>query len=523
MLVSIVLPTYNERDAICSVLEDLLRVSRASALDVELIVVDDSSPDGTASAVTARFGDPAVHVHRRAGRGLAGAIRCGIELARGDVIVLMDSDGNHDPSRVPAFVDALPRADLVVGSRFVRGGGMPMSRLRHLCSLLFNRWACALLRLPVTDCLSGFLCFRPALLAEADRDAIFTGYGDYAIHLLSWVARQGFKVLEVPVSYGARRGGLSKTHFLSILIRYSLAVLRARRSGGLEPRTTAPTAVMARAHASFLRDYLVQAPIALAVERSLACELFRGRLFRRPVLDIGCGDGLFTRILFGPGQSVCYGLDLNERELSAARRRGGHRELLHGAAQSIPLPDRSCRTILSNSVLDHIAEIEVVLEELHRVLADDGELLITVPTDLYERYSAGYQMARVLGLGRAAEAYRRRFNAFWRHYHCYAPQEWKALLERSGFETVEMVEYASRRVCIFLGGVVLLAGPSVLLKKLLNRWVLWPQLRLPMASLLSRILRDHVQSGCSRGGLVFLRAVKSLRARASDVQVSAAA
>lgn len=233
ILVSIVLPTYNERDAICSILEELLEVARANWIDVELIVVDDGSPDGTASTVAARFGgNPAVRLHVRAERGLAGAIRCAIELARGDVIVLMDTDGNHDPAQAIALVHALGQTDIVVGSRFVRGGGMPMSRVRHVCSLVFNRWACAVLRLPVTDCLSGFLCFRRELLAEADRDAIFVGFGDYAIRLLYWAARRDFKMLEMPAVYGSRRGGTSKTHFLSIFVRYFWTVVRLRFPGG---------------------------------------------------------------------------------------------------------------------------------------------------------------------------------------------------------------------------------------------------------------------------------------------------
>lgn len=237
-LVSIILPTYNEREAISSVLDELLRVARSKAFEVELIVVDDSSPDGTAAEVAARFaGLPAlVRLHSRPGRGLAGAIRYGTSLAKGDIIVIMDADGNHPPEVVPKLVQALNRADIIVGSRYLSGGGMRSSPLRYACSRLFNLCACTILRLPVADCLSGFLCFRRELLAEMDPGAIFIGYGDYAIRLLYWAARRGRRVIEIPTVYDLRRGGNSKTSLPSIFLRYSFTVFRLgltglRRSG----------------------------------------------------------------------------------------------------------------------------------------------------------------------------------------------------------------------------------------------------------------------------------------------------
>jgi dolichol-phosphate mannosyltransferase len=201
-------------------------------MPVELLVVDDRSPDGTADVVAARFAhEPRVSVHVRDARGLAGAIRCGAEMARGGLLVFMDTDGNHDPAFVPALVEAAATAGIVVGSRFCPGGGMPTSRFRETCSRLFNRWACATLDLPVTDCLSGFLCVRRDSLEKADFDAVFVGYGDYAIHLLSWAARHGVSIAEVPVVYAPRRGGESKTRFFSILRDYYRTVMRLRREG----------------------------------------------------------------------------------------------------------------------------------------------------------------------------------------------------------------------------------------------------------------------------------------------------
>jgi dolichol-phosphate mannosyltransferase len=227
---TIVLPTFNERETIVSVLDDLLALTDDIGVPLELLVVDDSSPDGTAQAVIDRFGPcPGVRVHARSDRGLASAVRDGIDVAKHDGILLMDTDGNHDPRTVPALVRALANADLSVGSRFVPGGGMPHSRSRQLLSRLFNAWACTLLRLPVHDCLSGFLCFRRRVLESLDTDEIFTGYGDYAIRLLHAVDRHGGVIVEIPAAYGPRRGGESKTRFVAIFARYFASVMRLWR------------------------------------------------------------------------------------------------------------------------------------------------------------------------------------------------------------------------------------------------------------------------------------------------------
>ena len=101
--VSVVLPTYNERDGIAELVEEILAVGRAAGLALEVVVVDDDSPDGTAEHLRHVLGaDPAVRVCvRRGERGLASAIRYGLGEARGRTLVVMDSDGNHDPAQVP--------------------------------------------------------------------------------------------------------------------------------------------------------------------------------------------------------------------------------------------------------------------------------------------------------------------------------------------------------------------------------------------------------------------------------------
>ena len=229
-MVSVVLPTYNEREGIAELVAEILGVARGAGLQIEVLVVDDASPDGTAAHVETVFqADRAVRVHvRRDERGLASAIYRGIREARGDVIVLMDSDGNHDPVLLPLMVRCVEDFDVVIGSRYVLGGGMLTSRFRYWGSYAFNILIRIVLGLRIHDNLSGYLAFRPALLHGLDADAVFYGYGDYAIRLLHHVVRHGGRVLEIPTVYRFRKGGESKTRFSAYLWTYLASVFRLR-------------------------------------------------------------------------------------------------------------------------------------------------------------------------------------------------------------------------------------------------------------------------------------------------------
>lgn len=229
-MISVVLPTYNERDGICELVAEILAVTRRAELDVEVLVIDDDSPDGTGPLVEATFkDDPAVRVHvRRGERGLASAIRRGLAEAHGDLLVVMDSDGNHDPALVPLMARCAEDFDVVIGSRYVLGGGMLTSAFRYWASYAFNVFIRIVLMLRIHDHLSGYLAFRRTLLDRLDGDRIFYGYGDYAIRLLWQVVRGGGRVLEIPTVYRFRRGGESKTRFLAYFWTYTGSVLRLR-------------------------------------------------------------------------------------------------------------------------------------------------------------------------------------------------------------------------------------------------------------------------------------------------------
>jgi dolichol-phosphate mannosyltransferase len=246
--VSIILPTYNERDNICDLIEAIRLSLAPQVISYEILIVDDSSPDGTAEAVRARYGLPCSDecalfdgdeskgllrlIVRTRDKGLAFAIRHGIESATGRTLVVMDTDFNHDPALIPQMVDLLRYYDLVIGSRFVMRGGMEdWSRYRF--SMLYNYFIRFLFQHQIQDNLSGYFAVRRGRLLELKPrfDRIFYGYGDYFIRLLVLAWRNNWMILEVPVFYILRRHGSSKTGFWPILRDYTRAVLRLRILG----------------------------------------------------------------------------------------------------------------------------------------------------------------------------------------------------------------------------------------------------------------------------------------------------
>ena len=229
MQASIILPTYKEKENIVELIQAIFQALSHPAFDFEIVVVDDNSPDGTAEAVRQNFGDNCqVKLFvRTTERGLATAIRYGIEHSQGQILVFMDTDFNHDPALLPQLIKFLEYYDMIIGSRFVMAGGME-DRLRQFSSRMYNYGIRLLFHTPVHDNLSGFFSIAREKLAALDLDQIYYGYGDYFIRLLMVARKRGYRMLEIPVFYRLRMHGQSKTQFLSIFTQYTRALFVLR-------------------------------------------------------------------------------------------------------------------------------------------------------------------------------------------------------------------------------------------------------------------------------------------------------
>jgi dolichol-phosphate mannosyltransferase len=232
----VVLPTYDEAENVVPMIEAVLGVADAEGIAMRVLVVDDGSPDGTAAlaeAVAAR--EPRVAVLRRdAKQGIGPAYRAGFRRALDEgagVVVEMDCDFSHDPADLPRLIGATATADLVLGSRYVRGGGVARwGPLRRAISRAGCLYAQAVLGIPVRDLTGGFKCFRREVLEAIPLDEVTAaGYG-FQIEMTYRALVLGFRVREIPITFTERIHGTSKMSG-GIVWEAAALVPRLRRLG----------------------------------------------------------------------------------------------------------------------------------------------------------------------------------------------------------------------------------------------------------------------------------------------------
>ena len=227
----IIIPTYNERENLRPLLDEIF----VNAPQSDILVVDDNSPDGTGSlADQIAEEDTRVHVLHRAGKlGLGTAYIAGFKYAIAheyDAAFEMDADFSHDPRYLPNFLGAIESADLVIGSRYVQGGGTPnWSLLRRFISGGGNIYTRIVLGLPIHDCTAGYRCYRRSVLEQIDLDTVRSQGYAFQVELVHRVLQHGFKIVEIPIIFMDRRVGKSKMS-RKIFIEGFVSVLRIRFS-----------------------------------------------------------------------------------------------------------------------------------------------------------------------------------------------------------------------------------------------------------------------------------------------------
>lgn len=227
----ICLPTYNERENLPRVLDAL------EPFGVEVLVIDDNSPDGTGDLADrlAADRDWVSVLHRERKEGLGPAYLAGFRRAlSGDAeyVLEMDADLSHDPSAVPRLIEACVNgADVALGSRYVVGGGTEnWGRGRRLVSAGGSLYARTLLGVDIRDLTGGFKCFRRAVLERIDLEAVTSKGYAFQIELTYRALRAGFRVVEVPIVFVDRTHGkskMSRTIFLEAVARVPLLRLAA--------------------------------------------------------------------------------------------------------------------------------------------------------------------------------------------------------------------------------------------------------------------------------------------------------
>ncbi len=235
----VVIPTYNEADNIRDIVAALFSLNVS---DLQVLVVDDHSPDGTgqlADQLTAQYPKRLQVIHRAQKGGLGSAYVEGFRyaLARGaEFIIQMDADFSHSPSYIPTMLEKMRDYDVVVGSRYVPGGGVDKrwSAGRYFLSWWANSvWVHLVLGLKVRDATAGFKCFRRRVLESIDMDRVRSNGYDFQVEIAYLCERLGFRCLEIPIYFEDRRIGRSKmTIPIKLAAAYRVLEIRWRHRFG---------------------------------------------------------------------------------------------------------------------------------------------------------------------------------------------------------------------------------------------------------------------------------------------------
>ena len=228
--------------------------------------------------------------------------------------------------------------------------------------------------------------------------------------------------------------------------------------------------------ADIAKDYLwlniKDLPYFRALLRAVEARFYQDIELPRPVLDVGCGDGHFATIAFEHALDV--GIDPWWAPLREAARRKAYKVLIQAQGNQIPFPVASFGSAISNSVLEHIPDIEAVLKETARVLKPGAPFYFCVPNQNFlSSLSIGRALDKV-GMHFAGDAYRHFFNRIARHQHCDSPETWQARLQRTGFEVERWQHYYSPAAMQVSEWGHYFGLPSLISYKLTKRWIVAP-------------------------------------------------
>ncbi|MFC2037932.1 class I SAM-dependent methyltransferase [Chloroflexota bacterium] len=223
----------------------------------------------------------------------------------------------------------------------------------------------------------------------------------------------------------------------------------------------------------FLWQHLQALPAFRALLRAVEARFYQDFLpLEEPVLDVGCGDGHFASVALP--HPLAAGIDPSASVLREAQGRGAYHLVTRALGSGLPFADGTFATVISNSVLEHIPELDPVLVEIARVLQPAGCFIFCVPGDHFTELLFFVQLFRKLRLEGLARSYEQYFDHISRHHHCDGPEKWQSRLASAGLQLTDSFYYFSERALHALDLGHYYGLPSLITKVLLNRWILVP-------------------------------------------------
>ncbi len=259
----------------------------------------------------------------------------------------------------------------------------------------------------------------------------------------------------------------------------------------------------------FLYAYLDQAPTGLALMRAVECDLFSRHAFERPILDIGCGDGTFARMLFN-GVLIDAAVDVDPQEAERARATRCYTEVRVGNAEALPFESGAAGSVLCNSVLAAVPDCDAALSEIHRVLRPGGRVYLTVPSPRCTQFLFWSRMLARLGLRGLARRYAKWTPTLFRARHLLEPDDWVRRLERAGLRVEACEPYMAERTARVQDAFLPTAISAALAKRLAGRRLWLPRLHRLVVRSYRRWLRGPYAARADAGSGTFLVARRPL-------------
>lgn len=241
----------------------------------------------------------------------------------------------------------------------------------------------------------------------------------------------------------------------------------------------------------FLRIFLEKLPAFQALFRMAEARGISSleSVWKEPILDVGCGDGIFCEVFLGRKKQI-IGIDLDERALKEAKKRKIYKKLIKADAKNLPFPSASFASVLANSSLEHIENLEPVLKEIHRVLKKGGILVLSAPSEKREKYFI---------LGEIE-------NRFFKHLNCWSGKAWSSCLKKIGFSQVSYQYAGSLSLCRVADLLTPLAIIGFIERKIFGHYLSWRKYSAPLWFLPLQGVEDKIEG--EKGAIVIVRAVK---------------
>jgi len=226
---------------------------------------------------------------------------------------------------------------------------------------------------------------------------------------------------------------------------------------------------MKRENKSYLKKFLQIAPLSHALWRSVEALSYSQVKLEKPILDLGCGFGEFSGVVFDRLET---GIDINKKELEKALEGGKYKKVKWADARKLPFKDKSYKTVVSNSVLEHIDNVQDVVKEVNRILEKKGIFVFTVPTTKIKTNLLLYKLLKSVGLNNLANIYFDYHKKAFKHVSLKSPNWWKNTLEKNGFE-IMILEGTISNTVLWLHEIFLItAFPSQLWKSMFGKRLL---------------------------------------------------